>query len=79
MTVTQREARLSSTVGPPSRPRRARSVAARQQGVAYLMLAPAVLVLVALAVYPMINSGVLSFKVDPLYNPNVAHFVGWRN
>ena len=37
--------------------------------VAYMLLAPAVIVLVALAVYPLVFSGVLSFKVDPLYNP----------
>ena len=32
-----------------------------------------------LAVYPLVFSGTLSFRVDPLYNPDVARFVGWRN
>ncbi len=77
MTVTNGEARLSSTAGLP--PPRAGAVARRQQLVAYMLLAPAVIVLVVLAAYPLVFSGVLSFKVDPLYNPDVAHFVGWRN
>lgn len=59
--------------------RRAGALGRHQRNVAYLLLAPAVLVLLALAIYPLIFSGTLSFRVDPLYNPNVARFVGWRN
>ena len=77
MSVTKTEARLSSTAGPP--PRRVNAVAHRQRMVAYMLLAPAVLVLGILAAYPLVYSGILSFKVDPLYNPDVARFVGWRN
>ena len=44
-----------------------------------MLLAPCVLVLLALAIFPLAFSGTLSFKVDPLYNPDVARFVGWRN
>ena len=77
MSVTKTEARLSSTAGPP--PRRVNAVAYRQRMVAYMLLAPAVLVLGILAAYPLVYSGILSFKVDPLYNPDVARFVGWRN
>ena len=55
------------------------SLVARQRAVAYLLLAPAVIILLLLAIYPLIYAGVLSFRVDPLYNPNVARFIGWRN
>ena len=55
------------------------SLVARQRAVAYLLLAPAVIILVLLAIYPLFYAGVLSFRVDPLYNPNVARFIGWRN
>jgi len=55
------------------------TVAERQRRVAFLLLAPAVLVLVALAVYPLVFSLTLSFRLDPLYNPKVARFIGWRN
>ena len=55
------------------------TVAQRQRQIAFLLLAPAVLVLLALAIYPLIFSITLSFRLDPLYNPNVARFIGWRN
>ena len=82
MTTTSGEARLPTSAGPAaSRAKRPRAGAvARQRRLnAYIMLAPCVVVLVVLAIYPMVFSGVLSFKVDPLYNPNVARFIGWRN
>ena len=82
MTATSGEARLPTSAGPAaSRAKRPRAGAvARQRRLnAYIMLAPCVVVLVVLAIYPMVFSGVLSFKVDPLYNPNVARFIGWRN
>jgi multiple sugar transport system permease protein len=46
---------------------------------AYALLAPTVLMLIALAIFPTVVSAVLSFRVEPLYNPRAAHFVGWRN
>ena len=55
------------------------TVAQRQRQIAFLLLAPTVLVLLALAIYPLIFSITLSFRLDPLYNPNVARFIGWRN
>jgi multiple sugar transport system permease protein len=54
-------------------------VARHQRRIAYLLLAPAVVVLVALAIFPTVFSATLSFRVDPLYNPTAARFVGWRN
>ena len=62
-----------------SHPGRTGAVARRQRRVAFLLLAPAVLVLLALAIYPLVFSATLSFRVDPLYNPNVSRFIGWRN
>jgi multiple sugar transport system permease protein len=75
----QVEARPPMAVGPPAKRRRSGAVARHQRRVAYLLLAPAVLVLVGLAIFPTIFSATLSFRVDPLYNPTVARFVGWRN
>src|SRR6185437_12199496 len=59
--------------------RRAASLAVRRRHVALLLLAPTLLVLIGLAIFPTVYSAILSFRVDPLYNPKVAHFVGWRN
>ena len=55
------------------------TVADHQRRVALLLLAPTVVVLLLLAIYPLIFSATLSFRVDPLYNPKVARFIGWRN
>ncbi len=55
------------------------AVGQQQRRIALLLLAPVVLVLLSLAIFPMIFSGMLSFRVDPIYNPNVARFIGWRN
>ena len=78
MTVANLEARPPRAAG-PSRPLRPGAVARQQRRTAYMLLAPCVLVLLALAIFPLAFSGTLSFKVDPLYNPDVARFVGWRN
>jgi multiple sugar transport system permease protein len=71
------EARL--VTGPSSAVRRTAPLAAHRRRVAFLLLAPTLIVLIGLAIFPTIYSVVLSFRVDPLYNPKVAHFVGWRN
>ena len=79
MTAGDRQARWLNAAGSaPTRPR-AGAVARQQRRVAYLLLAPAVLVLVGLAIFPTIYSITLSFRVEPLYNPGAARFVGWRN
>ena len=64
--------------GPPVNFRNSQ-LARQKRRVAYLLLAPAIIILLALAIYPLIYAGTLSFRVDPLYNPKVARFVGWRN
>ena len=68
MNVTAHSARSKNT-----------HLAKKQRRVAYLLLAPAVIILLALAIYPLVFAGTLSFRVDPLYRPNVARFIGWRN
>ncbi len=73
-----RPAKLAGSDSVPKSPRPG-AVSRQTRRTAYLMLAPCVIVLIVLAIYPMAFSGVLSFKVDPLYNPNVARFIGWRN
>ncbi|MDE0050223.1 MAG: hypothetical protein OXO52_10590, partial [Rhodospirillales bacterium] len=54
-------------------------MARQQRRTAYMLLAPCVTILLALAIFPLIFAGTLSFKVDSLYNPDIARFVGWRN
>lgn len=79
MTATHGVTRPPTAAGPFGSARRAGAVARQQRRVAYLLLAPALLVLVALAIVPTVVSAVLSFRVEPLYNPAAARFVGWRN
>jgi multiple sugar transport system permease protein len=78
VTARDRWAGLNAAGVVPTPPR-VGAVARQQRRVAYLLLAPAVLVLVGLAIFPTIYSITLSFRVEPLYNPGVARFVGWRN
>ena len=47
--------------------------------IALLLVLPTLVVLIALAVYPLIWSGVLSFRVENLFNPRIGHWVGLRN
>ena len=78
MTAVTVEARSPRAAG-PSAPLRPGAVARQQRRTAYLLLAPCVIILLALAIFPLIFAGTLSFKVDSLYNPDIARFVGWRN
>ena len=78
MTAVTVEARPPRAAGPPA-PLRPGAVARQQRRTAYLLLAPCVVILLALAIFPLIFAGTLSFKVDSLYNPDIARFVGWRN
>ena len=78
MTAVTVEARSPRAAGPPA-PLRPGAVARQQRRTAYLLLAPCVIILLALAIFPLIFAGTLSFKVDSLYNPDIARFVGWRN
>ena len=78
MTAVAVEARPPRAAGPPA-PLRPGAVARQQRRTAYLLLAPCVVILLALAIFPLIFAGTLSFKVDSLYNPDIARFVGWRN
>ena len=79
MTAGDRQARWLNAAGSAPTTPRVGAVARQQRRVAYLLLAPAVLVLVGLAIFPTIYSITLSFRVEPLYNPAAARFVGWRN
>lgn len=78
MTAVTVEARPPRAAG-PSGPLQPGAVARQQRRTAYLLLAPCVIILLALAIFPLIFSGTLSFKVDSLYNPDIARFIGWRN
>jgi multiple sugar transport system permease protein len=78
--ITSEGEALPPTVGrPPGVTRRQRMATRQRRRTAQLLLAPTVLVLVALSIFPTLVSAVLSFRLEPLYNPKVARFVGWRN
>ena len=47
--------------------------------VALLMVLPTLVVLFALAIYPLGWAGVLSFRVENLFNPKIGHWIGFRN
>ena len=50
-----------------------------EQRLARLLLLPSVGLLVALSVYPLLDAGMLSFRIENLFNPAASHFGGWRN
>lgn len=79
MITSDREALPPTAGGPPAVTARKGAAARQRRRVALLLLAPTVLMLVALSIFPTVVSAVLSFRVEPLYNPKVARFVGWRN
>ena len=43
------------------------------------MVLPTLVILIALAVYPLGWAGVLSFRVESLFNPRIGHWIGFRN
>ena len=79
MTATNGAPRLPAAAGERRKKPRGGVVARQTRRNAYALLTPCLVVLLGLAIFPMIFSGTLSFRVDPLYNPNVARFIGWRN
>lgn len=50
-----------------------------ERRLAWLLLFPSLGLLVTLSVYPLIDAGVLSFRIENLFNPAAGHFGGWRN
>jgi multiple sugar transport system permease protein len=67
------------TAGPSAARRRVAPLTSRRRRLARFFLAPTLLVLIGLSIFPTVYSAILSFRVEPLYNPNAARFVGWRN
>lgn len=47
--------------------------------VALLLVLPTLIILIALAVYPLGWAGTLSFRVENLFNPRIGHWIGFRN
>jgi multiple sugar transport system permease protein len=77
--VSAHRPRAPSAAGPSSASGRVAPLATRRRRLAFLLLAPTLIVLITLSIFPTVYSVILSFRVEPLYNPKVAHFVGWRN
>ena len=50
-----------------------------EQRLAWLLLLPSLGLLAALSIYPLIDAGLLSFRIENLFNPAASHFGGWRN
>ncbi|MBM3516402.1 MAG: sugar ABC transporter permease [Alphaproteobacteria bacterium] len=51
----------------------------RENQVAWLLITPTIIILVALSVYPLIWSGAMAFRVENLFNPKIGKWVGFRN
>jgi multiple sugar transport system permease protein len=79
LTGLDRAAGQPAVRGPASVRRHTVSLAGRRRRVAYFLLAPSLLILIGLSIFPTVFSAYLSLRVEPLYNPRAAHFVGWRN
>ena len=50
-----------------------------EQRIALLLVLPTLVILIALAVYPLGWAGVLAFRVENLFNPRIGRWVGLRN
>ena len=50
-----------------------------EQRVAWLLVLPTLLILALLAVYPLIWSGMMAFRVENLFNPKIGKWIGFRN
>jgi len=79
MTARSDETRLSPSAGSALVSVAMRSIRAQRRRLAYFLMMPSLVVLIGLSIFPAVVSGILSFRVHPLYNPNVARFIGWRN
>ncbi len=70
---------MSTTTSQTGRRARVRSIRRQKRRVAYSLLLPALLILLGLAIFPLLYAGWISFRFEPLYDPTIARFVGWRN
>ena len=65
--------------GAEAMPPRRTSAYAREQRVAWLLVLPTLLILLGLALYPLVWSGMMAFRVENLFNPKIGKWVGSRN
>ena len=45
----------------------------------YPFLLPCLIILFGSAIFPLFYAGWVSFRYEPLFDPSVAHFIGWEN
>ena len=64
--------------GGPTPPRRLASRLGEQR-IAWLLVLPTLVILFGLALYPLIWSGMMAFRVENLFNPRIGKWVGFRN
>lgn len=50
-----------------------------EQRIAWLFVLPTLVILFGLALYPLIWSGMMAFRVENLFNPRIGKWVGFRN
>lgn len=55
------------------------TVVSRQRAIAFKLMLPTCIVLLLLSIYPLFSSLNMAFRLEPLYNPDVARYVGFRN
>ncbi len=58
-------------------PRAARSRRLLWGGYGYLL--PCLIILFGSAIFPLFYAGWVSFRYEPLFDPTIAHFIGWEN
>ena len=73
MTVVPSTAVAGAAVTPP-RPRRL-----TERQVALLLVAPTLIILGVLSVYPLVWASTMAFRVENLFNPAAGHWIGLRN
>ena len=65
--------------GGESAPPRRLSSRLGEQRIAWLFVLPTLVILFGLALYPLIWSGMMAFRVENLFNPKIGKWVGFRN
>ena len=65
--------------GGESAPPRGLSSRLGEQRIAWLFVLPTLVILFGLALYPLIWSGMMAFRVENLFNPKIGKWVGFRN
>jgi multiple sugar transport system permease protein len=79
MSVTTERPRAAAPPAPPARKARLSEGARAERRLAYMLCAPAAIIMVAVTAYPVIYAAILSLKRYDLRFPKQAKFIGFAN